>query len=215
MENLRKRLLLLVAFALAMGYLEAAVVVYLRQLYYPQGFAFPMKQIPASLALIELVREAATIVMILTLAFIFERTPRARLIAFMLIFGIWDISYYVWLKATVNWPDSLLTWDILFLIPFVWTGPVIAPVLVSLAMVASSAIFYSRRNRYEHVWISWIEWALVVVGASLILASFIANHRVALNGKIPTIFRWDIFALGLGLGVLAVVRIIKRAARPY
>lgn len=215
MENLKSKLLLLVGFALAMGYLEAAVVVYLRHLYYPEGFAFPMKQIAPNMALIELIREAATIVMILTLAFIFEKTPRARLIAFMLTFGIWDISYYACLKATINWPDSLLCWDILFLIPFVWTGPVIAPVLVSLAMIASSAIYYSNKNRYEHVWISKIEWILIVVGAALIFASFVTNHNTALSGKVPTVFHWEIFTLGLALGVLAVIRIMRRAARTY
>ncbi len=212
---MKKRLLLLLAFAIAMGYLEAAVVVYLRQLYYPEGFAFPMKQIPQSLALIELFREAATIVMLLTLAFIFEKTPRARLIAFMLAFGIWDISYYAWLKVAIDWPESLLTWDILFLIPFVWTGPVIAPVIVSIAMIATSIIYYSRKNRYEYVWISKLECALVILGAALIFLSFITNHQVALAGKVPDSFHWEIFMAGLACGCLAVTRILRRANEPY
>ncbi|MGQ9811517.1 MAG: hypothetical protein ACUVQ7_09265 [bacterium] len=210
---MKKKLILICAFAVAMGYLEAAVVVYLRQLCYPEGFAFPMKQIPQHLALIEVFREAATIVMMLTLAFIFEKTPRARLIAFMLIFGIWDISYYAWLRATIDWPGSLLTWDILFLIPLIWTGPVIAPILVSIAMVTSSAIYYSKQNRYEFVWISKLEWALVILGAALIFVSFITNHDLAMAGRVPTSFLWEIFIPGLACASLAVARVLMRASR--
>ncbi len=60
--------LLLAVFALAMGYMEAAIVVYLRQLYYPQGFSFPLANTMLEpVFVIELGRELATIV-ILTVA---------------------------------------------------------------------------------------------------------------------------------------------------
>jgi len=76
---MRKKLWYLFIFALAMGYLESAVVVYLRQLFYPDGFTFPIKQIGTDHAFVELGREAATVLMLLAVAFIAERTKRGRL----------------------------------------------------------------------------------------------------------------------------------------
>jgi hypothetical protein len=37
-----KTIIWLAVFSMAMGYLESAVVVYLRKLYYPDGFKFPL-----------------------------------------------------------------------------------------------------------------------------------------------------------------------------
>ena len=39
----------LLLYAVAMGYLEAAVVVYLRAIYYPEGFSFPLKPMDAGI----------------------------------------------------------------------------------------------------------------------------------------------------------------------
>ena len=88
--------------------------------YMPTGGNITKKQV------VEIAREAATIVMLLCVAFIAEKTRRGRFACFMLVFGVWDIAYYLWLWATLSWPPSLFTWDILFLIPLIWTGPVIA-----------------------------------------------------------------------------------------
>ena len=93
---------------------------------------------------IEIGREAATLIMLLGVAMLAGADRWERFLAFCLSFGVWDIFYYAWLWIFVRWPASLFTWDLLFLIPVPWIGPVLAPVLVSvgargrLAPVATS-----------------------------------------------------------------------------
>ncbi len=106
-----------------MAYLESAIVVYLRLLYYPEGFIFPIKIIPNEIFLIELGRELATIFMLASISFLIGARFVDRFSYFLFAFGVWDIFYYVWLKLFINWPDSLLTDDLLFLIPVPWISP--------------------------------------------------------------------------------------------
>src|SRR5882724_9621043 len=132
------------AYAVAMAYLESAIVVYLRRLYYPQGlsfpltiadieglrylmahqsvFDFPLAIIDTPTLLLELGREAATMVMLATVGIAAGRTKVGKFAYFLLLFGVWDIWYYIWLKVFLGWPASLLTWDVLFLIPVPWVG---------------------------------------------------------------------------------------------
>ena len=205
-----RKLWVLFVFALAMGYLEAAVVVYLRRLFYPDGFSFPIKQISTDHAFVELGREAATVIMLLAVAFIAEKTRRGRLICFMLLFGIWDIAYYLWLWVTISWPASLLTWDLLFLIPVIWTGPVLAPVLVSVLMIVTGLIYYARQEAAESIRISNLEWVLTVVAAVIIFISFALNHGVAFRGGVPARFAWEVFAAGMAVGTTLLARLSKR-----
>ena len=118
-----------------MGFLEAAVVVYLREILYPGGFSFPLSPVPASLALTEIFREVATLVMLVSIGILAGRKFSTGFAWFIYSFAIWDIFYYIFLKAVLGWPESLMTWDVLFLIPTTWTGPVLTPVLVSLTMI--------------------------------------------------------------------------------
>lgn len=147
------QVLLVTLFAIAMGYVEAAVVVYLRALYYPDGFPIPVKlgalpirftripefenRMPQSMLRTEVGREVATIVMLASLALLVGSTPAQMLGVFLLAFGVWDIFYYVFLKLLIRWPESLKTLDVLFLIPVPWIGPVWLPVSVSVVMVAA------------------------------------------------------------------------------
>ena len=132
---MKRIVILLFSFAVAMALLEAAVVVYMRQLYYPDD---PMQLFPLSFLrqydpALELSREAATIIMIATVALLAERRTATRSFAsFVFVFGVWDIFYYVWLKVLMNWPVSWLEWDVLFLIPMIWLGPWICPALIGL-----------------------------------------------------------------------------------
>ncbi len=130
-----KTLTWVVVFSIAMGYLEAAVVVYLRELYYPEGFDFPLKEMDMGIIVTELFREAATMIMLLSIGFLAAKRKIERLAYFVLPFAIWDIFYYVFLKVALGWPESLLTWDILFMLPVTWVGPVICPVINSLTMI--------------------------------------------------------------------------------
>jgi hypothetical protein len=116
-------------FGIAFGFLEATVVVYLRQLYYPEGFDFPMIWASLELFRIELIRELSTLTMLLSIGILTGRNAIQRFAWFLYAFAIWDIFYYIALKILIGWPPSLLTWDLLFLIPVAWNGPVLAPVL--------------------------------------------------------------------------------------
>src|SRR4030043_1288929 len=132
-----KRFCVVVVFGIAFAYIEASVVVYLREIFHPSGFTFPLAEFGITplwkrLLLTETGREAATLVVIFTASWLFGRNLRQRFAFFLTIFAVWDIFYYVWLKVLINWPASIMDWDILFLIPTVWAGPVIAPILISI-----------------------------------------------------------------------------------
>lgn len=149
-------------FAAGFGFVEAAVVVYLRaaigMLPGYQGTladvarlssqayqqARSIESFPQSLLTVEVAREAATLVMLLAVAMLAARAPRDRWAAFLWMFAIWDVTYYAGLWATVRWPQSLLTVDVLFLIPVPWISQVWFPVLVSALCMA--AVLAGRRR---------------------------------------------------------------------
>jgi hypothetical protein len=126
-----------------MAYVEAAVVAYLRFLYYPGGFivrdAASLGVVPAAALRIELGREAATIVMLVAVALLAARKSWwERLAFFMWVFALWDVFYYAWLHVFLGWPPDLMTLDVLFLIPGVWVAPVVLPLVASGIMAAVS-----------------------------------------------------------------------------
>jgi hypothetical protein len=143
---LRRRLAALFAFAVAMAFVEAAVVVYLREL-------FPLAQWTATVPFsplvyrTEVIREAATIVMLLAVSYLsFERVA-LKCAAFFWIFAIWDLGYYAFLKLLLNWPASLATKDVLFLIPHPWVAPVWVPLAVWTVALAASSYLIARLGR--------------------------------------------------------------------
>jgi hypothetical protein len=128
-----------IVYALAMAYLESAIVVYLTGALGGQvGVLFPLR--PAleagSLVAIEVGREVATLVMIGAVGVLAGRSLLERLAWAAVVFGAWDIGYYGWLWVFAGWPGSLETTDLLFLLPVPWVGPVWSPVAVSVALVA-------------------------------------------------------------------------------
>ena len=131
----RLRLVPIVLYSVGMGYVEAAVVVYLRRIYYPEGFKLTLAPIELHILRMEIGREVATLVMILGVSLLAYENRLKKMGAFLLIFGIWDIFYYVFLKALLNWPASFMTMDVLFLIPVPWIFPVVLPISVSTLMV--------------------------------------------------------------------------------
>ena len=99
----------------------------MRHLYYANNplEIFPLQFLDSYDTVLELSREAATVSMILTVALLADRSSRTRTFAaFVFVFGVWDLFYYFWLKVLMGWPRSWLEWDVLFLIPSVWLGPV-------------------------------------------------------------------------------------------
>ena len=148
-------IILIVTFAIAMAFFESAVVVYLRELYYPEGFyikekvGFPfikfglveeLKPFSKKLILTELGREAATIIMLITLSLIAGNSVKSYIAYFLLLFGIWDFFYYVFLKIILGWPESLSTTDVYFLIPVPWIGPVWLPMFLSVIIIVISLV---------------------------------------------------------------------------
>src|ERR1700741_5341787 len=184
MNQLLKTLGWLTLFAIAMGFLETSVVVYLRKLYYPNGFGFPLIPIESSIAVTESWREAATVIMLLGAGILTGKDKLSRFAYFIYAFAIWDIFYYVFLKVLLNWPESLFTWDILFLIPVPWVGPVIAPCIVSLTMILLTGLVIYHQEKEKHVRISFMEWMLLIAGSIVTIISFmwdyiiyISNHK--------------------------------------
>ncbi len=152
--RLRKDALLalawLAAFAVAMAYVEAAVVAYLRLLYYPDGFsiegAASLQCVPRTVLAIEIGREAATIVMLAAVALLSAgKNWWERLAHFMWAFALWDIFYYIWLYALLRWPSGPMTIDVLFLIPRPWIAPVFVPVVASLLMIGAALAILRRK----------------------------------------------------------------------
>ncbi len=156
-----------------MAYLESSIVVYLRELYYPQGFSFPLKEIPPHILFIEIGREAATILMLFAFAKAIGRNRQQVFAYFALNFGIWDIGYYLWLKVLINWPLSILDWDVLFLIPLPWFGPVLAPVTVSIGLILAGYIILRREYKNKPVLLKKSDWYLEVIAGLIIIGSFL------------------------------------------
>jgi hypothetical protein len=209
----RTRLAFIVLFAVAMAYFEAAVVVYLRELFYPEGFTYPLKLIPQRLIVIELLREASTLLMLLAVAVISGRRFWERFGYFLLVFGIWDIFYYVWLKVTIDWPSSLLEWDILFLIPIPWIGPVIAPVLVALLMSVTGFLItrlFALGFSFKPTVFSWVS---AVVGTAAILYSFMRDTAASLHWQMPQPYWYSLLILGLVLYVIAFSLSYRKATQ--
>lgn len=198
---------LVVVFATAMAYLESATVLYLRTIghridpYQPQPLTTT-----ADFGCAEVIREAATIVMLLTVSWLAGRTLRQRFGYFLIAFGVWDIFYYVFLRFLTGWPRSPFDWDVLFLIPLPWWGPVLAPVCIAFLMVGSGTML-SRWERSSPVCCSPAKaWLSSLVGIALALYVFMADAlrvagqgEAALRALLPTRFNWPLFGLALVL----------------
>ncbi|MDF1558860.1 MAG: hypothetical protein P1P83_01500 [Bacteroidales bacterium] len=231
----RLRFLWLAVFAVAMGFLEAIVVVYLRELYYPEGFGFPLKLMSPDLVTIEWIREIATLVMLAGVGIITGRNNLQRLWYALFAFGVWDIFYYVALKMLIGWPASLLTWDLLFLIPVSWLGPVLAPVLNSVTMIIMALLLVAREEDGYCVKVRLIDWILIFGGALIILFTYLIDYSrlifesgVLARGKsqeaaellttlitsyTPDHYRWLIFITGELIIVAAIVIIYRRSIK--
>lgn len=231
----RQRFFWLAVFAVAMGFLEGIVVVYLRELYYPDGFEFPLKLMSPELVKIEWIREIATLVMLAGVGIITGRNGLQRLFYALFAFGIWDIFYYAALKLLIGWPASLLTWDLLFLIPVSWLGPVLAPVLNSVTMIVMAILLIGRQERGYYIKVSISDWILIFGGALTILYTYLVDYTRLLiesgalaaksspeaeerlinmiTNYIPESYRWPLFIVGEVLILAAAVNILIRSRK--
>jgi hypothetical protein len=203
MKSLNKTLFIFFILFISLAYIESTIVVYLREIYYPNGFHFPIKIIENRIAFIEIGREAFTIIILWFSAMLTADKFKKRFAFFLYNFGLWDIFYYLWLKVLIDWPAGWLEWDILFLIPLPWIAPWLAPVLISIGFIVCSYILLKRSDRFKNKIFNKIEWLLEIVAASVILWSFFWQTKHVLNGGVPDYYPWWLFIFGiiLGLGV--------------
>ncbi len=205
-ESIMPRILILIVFGIAFGFIEAAVVVYLRALFYPDGFAFPIapfSTMPGAnlIGITEISREAATLVLLVSGSWLMARDLRGRLAVFLISFAVWDIFYYVWLKVILNWPQSLWDWDILFLIPSIWAGPVLAPVITSLLMVAVAGILLSSIP-----WrMSFLHQLFLLAAIIAIVVCFCVPGKHILDPDYARWFSWPAFLLTHGAVVIVLI----------
>jgi hypothetical protein len=201
LKAMLKRFCIVVVFGIAFAYIEAAVVVYLRTIFHPSGFTFPLTEFGISplwkrLLLTETGREAATLVLISTASWLFGQNLRQRFAFFLTIFAVWDIFYYLWLKVLINWPASIMDWDILFLFPTVWAGPVVAPILISLTLLAFAAIILYRSCGAEVLRSTPIDWLVFILAVLLVITSFCIAGLHAAQPDFKSHFHWPLFAAG-------------------
>ncbi|MBI4681783.1 MAG: hypothetical protein HY757_01580 [Nitrospirae bacterium] len=202
-NNLIPKLLWLTLFAIAMAYVESAVVVYLRAIFHPEGFAFPLKAFNDYKIKVEVFREAATMIMLLTVAHLAGKKFWERFAYFMLSFGVWDIFYYVWLKVLLDWPASLFDWDVLFLIPLPWIGPVIAPLSIAILMIIFSILMARKFHKGSDFRPAPISYVLALAGMIIVLYSFMYDIAATLHGQMPKPYRYELLIIGDVLFVAA------------
>lgn len=209
-----------------MGFLESAVVVYLRAIYYPEGFAFPLVPMDPRLVLTELLREFATLVMLLAPGALIAKGRMERFAWFCWAFAVWDLFYYVFLKVLLGWPESLFTWDVLFLLPTVWVGPVLAPCMVSVGMLGLAAVILHGRERMANYGPTRLQWSLLIGAGAIMLYTFMSDpikylralepgRRVeatgmdALADHVPVSFQWPLFLFACAMAFVAVFSMLR------
>ncbi len=205
MSHHKKSLLWIALFAVAFGYVEAGVVVCLRGLLYPEGFAFPLKPIDEFVAVAEIGREVATILMLLAAGMLAGRTRQTRIAFFLLAFGVWDLSYYLWLKVLLDWPVSLVDWDVLFLIPIPWIAPVLAPVVISLITIIAGVLFVRAEERGKRVRVPMSAWVACTLGVGIVLFSFLRDTQASVHFQTPEPYPYPLFSVGVLCLVAALV----------
>ncbi len=221
-----------IIFGIAMAFMESAVVIYLREIYYPEGFAFPLKSINNPVAITEILREFSTMIILLSVAIIAGRKNLERFAMFILAFAFWDIFYYVFLKLVLGWPASLLTWDILFLIPLTWVGPVIAPIINSIFMIILASLIIRSYEKTGQAKIQALEWSLLIIGSVITIISYVEDYTAHLMQRftfieifaasnrneivelatsyVPDQFKWWLFLLGQLFFTATVILFIKK-----
>jgi len=210
-----KKIISVGLFGIAMAYLETAVVVYLRRMYGITDFSLGGPTFDPFVGAIEVGREFATLIMLLTVGWAAGKSLQDRIGYSLMIFGVWDIFYYIWLWVLIRWPKSFLETDLLFLIPLPWWGPVIAPMLIALLMVIGGISAVLLENKGCRIQFSAVDWVAIVLGIIILLYSFMRDaiktlpaDAETLSKLRPSAFNWWIYIPGLvllGYGVMHVI----------
>jgi len=156
------------------------------------------------LLIVEVGREAATLVLISTGAWLFGKGIAQRCAYFLTIFATWDIFYYVWLKLLIDWPSSIMEWDVLFLIPTVWAGPVLAPVLVSATLLGFAITILYRDSQTRPLKVTITDGVGLFFAALIMAVSFCIAGLSAHKSDFRSHFYWPLFACG-NIGAIAIL----------
>jgi len=231
---LRDKLIVITLFAVAMALFESAVVIYLREIMYPEGFRFPLAPIHPHLVLTEILREASTLVMLICIGLLAAKSFSQRFAWFVFSFAIWDIFYYVFLWLLLGWPESLMTWDVLFLIPATWTGPVITPLLITLLMLLLSATILVNAEKGKNTRLQSLEWTGLIAGSVIVVIAFVTDYMQHMLASlsfgdllkisdprlmetaqqyVPDKFPWPLFLGGSLVILLTIIRFSLRLAK--
>jgi hypothetical protein len=220
-EQERGRWLTVVVFAIAMAWVEAACVYYLRVM---TNRINPYQEDPLPLqgllGQVELVREGATLVMLIMVGMLAARTRQKRLAYALIAFGTWDIFYYVFLRIISDWPASPFDWDVLFLLPLPWWGPVLAPVCIALLMIIWGTLATQRSESTPAAAATRTAWVSSALGIALALYVFMADAIRAIpqgievtRAVLPTSFNWSVFCAALTLMAAPVAQAVRHASR--
>ena len=200
-----------------MAYLESAVVVYLRGMYGIEDLLRDINFQIDAYTYIEIGREAATIIMLALISSLAGNNWQKKIGYFFLAFGIWDIFYYIWLYVFIQWPKSLFEWDVLFLIPLPWWGPVIAPILISLLLIVIGYLLIIE-SPFRITVFSWIVFLISII---LILYTFMEDSiKIILTGEgnlaevRPTNYDWLLFLTAFFIWILITLKVFY-ASRKY
>jgi len=189
-------------FAISMGFFESAAVIYLRKIAYPGGFSFPAQPLSSDLSITEILRELISLIMLFSVSSILGKRRIERFGWFIFNFAIWDIFFYLFLFLLIGWPDSLFTMDLLFLIPVIWTGPVIAPVLLSVLMIFLGLLIINFSKRIRYLGFRTKEFMFLTVGSLICIGTFMLEYLLHSQGKTgstqfqPNDFNWISFGIG-------------------
>ena len=197
-----------------MAWVEAACVYYLRLLV-GRLDPYQANPLPAHGVVdqVELVREAATLVMLFAIGMLAGLTWHSRLAYSAIAFGVWDIFYYVFLKVIYDWPKSLFDWDVLFLLPLPWWGPVLAPVCIAVLMIVWGTLVSQHAVRVPATPAMPMLWGLTGLGVVTALYVFMADslhaarHGLDMTAVLPTDFKWSVFIVALALMATPVANI--------
>ena len=205
-------------FALAMAWMESATVFYLRTLV---GRVDPYQLTPLPphrlLGNVELIRELATLLMLFTVGWLAGREFRTRFSYTLIAFGVWDIFYYIFLAIMGPWPRSVMDWDVLFLIPLPWWGPVLAPCIIASLMVIGGTIITQFEGESGPRWPSHksvlLNWAGILLALYVFMEHTIhvlPQGEAALRRVLPTKFNWPLFGLSLVMMTVSLVELSWR-----
>lgn len=214
--KMTKKILWVGIFAIAMAFIEAAVVVYLRRIYGISDLLIHVPPFDPQIARIELGRELATLVMLLSFGWVAGQNLQSRLGFALIAFGVWDIFYYLWLKVFIGWPKTLLDPDLLFLFPLPWWGPIIAPLLISLLMIIGGTLAGIRNDQGYVIRFRITEKIALLAGILAMLYAFMQDaisilptDANLLSQLKPSQFNWLVFLVGLFLSGFVVWRIMR------